>query len=74
MTKEQQKLLDDRRQWQAKYVEYLNRKNKFFDKLQKAGRTTDSSKKYQELATECKKYWQLLHDSLPAYRAIIESQ
>lgn len=69
-TKEQDKLINDRKEWEKNYAYWLTRKNNFAAKLQAAGRTTEGSAKYKELDTEVKKYFQLLRDSLPAYRAM----
>ena len=70
LTKEEIKLLADREEWQKQYEHWLDRKNRFALKLNAASKPTHTSKKYQELDSEVKKYWQLLRDSLPAYKAM----
>lgn len=66
----EKKLIANRQEWETKYSHWLKRKNNFAAKLQKGGRPTTSSKRYTELDAEVKKYWQLLRDSLPEYRAM----
>lgn len=74
LTKEQNKLIADRTEWEKQYTHWLQRKNKFADKLQAAGRTTSTSKKYAELDAQVKKYFNLLRESLPAYRAMFTTK
>lgn len=69
-TKEELKLLADREEWQKQYEHWLSRKNRFALKLNAASKPTHASKKYQELDSEVKKYWQLLRNSLLAYKAM----
>lgn len=69
-TPEQTKLETDRKLWESKYSQYLLRKNKLAEKLLAKGRPLDSSERYQELSKLVKKYWQLLHDSKPAYKPL----
>lgn len=69
-SKEEAKLIADRKEWQAKYEHWLKRKNAFALKLQAAGRQIESSPRYSELKAETQKYFQLLRDSLPAYKSI----
>lgn len=73
-TKEQKKLIADREEWEKQYSYWLKRKNAFADKLQAAGRTTSTSKKYAELDSNVKKYFNLLRESLPAYRAMFTTK
>ncbi len=72
LTAAQNKLLTDREQWQQQYSHWLKRKNNFATKLQEAGRSTDTSKKYRELDTQVKKYHTLLRESLPEYKSMFK--
>jgi len=60
-------IVQKRKEWEKKYCYWLNRKNRFAEKLLSKGRTTEASPKYQELAAKVKEYWQLLHDTKPKY-------
>jgi hypothetical protein len=73
LTKSQEQLILDRKEWQKQYSHFLTRKNKFAVKLQEAGRTTEGSAKYQQLDAEVKKYFGLLRGSLPEYKAMFNS-
>lgn len=73
-TKEELKLIADREDWTRLYDHWLKRKNKFAVKLANAGRQTAGSDKYKELDTQVKKYWTLLRESLPAYKAMFNQR
>lgn len=69
-SKEEIKLIADRKEWTRLYDYWLSRANRFALKLQAAGRPTATSKKYAELSANVKKYHTLLRDTLPAYKAM----